>query len=207
MHSLRQIDLGRLLFVPLCVAAMILNARSLLQADADRSVLQVVSTVGALAFYTVLTVMYLRRGAPSRTDRRLERWLVAGLATFSGFLIPLLGSGNAGTAVVALGSGLIAAGVALSIWALLHLRTNISVVPQARELASSGPYRLFRHPLYVFEYISAIGLTLVSGGGWGWAVTLVLAVLQILRARWEEELLHEQVEGYTAYAARTRGFS
>ncbi|MFC7486695.1 methyltransferase family protein [Knoellia sp. CPCC 206453] len=207
MDSFRGIDLGRLILVPLCVALIILNTGALLDADTDRSVLQVVSTIAALAFYTVLTVMYLGRGVATRTDRRPDRWLVAGLATFSGYFVPLVGAGDAGEVEVGVGSALIAVGVALSIWALLHLRTNISVVPQSRDLASSGPYRVFRHPLYVFEYISAVGLAMVHGGGWAWAIVIVLAVLQILRARWEEALLHEQVEGYAAYAARTRGFS
>ncbi|EAP97555.1 hypothetical protein JNB_18833 [Janibacter sp. HTCC2649] len=207
MHGLRQIDLGRLVFVPFCVALVILNTMSLLDPDKGHTPLQVVSTVAALAFYTVLTVMYLRRAAPTRTDGHLGRGVVAGIATFSGFVIPLVAPGGAGQAVVAVGSAFVAVGITLSVWALLHLRTNISVVPQSRQLASSGPYRFFRHPLYVFEYISAIGLAIVNGGGWGWAVVLVLAVLQVLRARWEEALLHEQVEGYSAYAARTRGFS
>ncbi len=181
MHRERQVDVGRLLFVTFCVVLIILNTMRLLAPDNGRSMLEAASTVAALGFYTVLTVLYLRRGAPSRTDRRPYRWFVAGLATFSGFLIPLVGPGDASSFVVGCGSALIALGVSLSIWALAHLRTNISVVPQSRELASSGPYRFFRHPLYVFEYVSAIGLALVNGGGWGWAVVLVLAVLQILR--------------------------
>jgi protein-S-isoprenylcysteine O-methyltransferase Ste14 len=207
MNSRGRLDVGRMILVPLFVSLLVLNAWRLLDPGSPRSLLQVISTVAALAFYGLLTIMYLRRGAASSTDRRVTRWIVAGLATFSGFFIPLVGPGAPSNNLLALGSLLVAVGIALSAWALLHLRTNISVVPQSRELASSGPYRFFRHPLYVFEYISAIGLAIVNGGGWGWAIVLALAVLQVLRARWEEALLHEQVEGYSAYAARTRGFS
>jgi protein-S-isoprenylcysteine O-methyltransferase Ste14 len=175
--------------------------------EAHRNVLEIGGTVAALVFYAVLVVMYLRRGAASGTDRRPTVWLAAGAATFSPFLIPLVGMGGAGTSAAALGSALVVAGVGLSIWSLLSLRTNISVVPQARELSTSGPYRWFRHPLYVFEYVSAIGLVLLSGGGLAWLVLLGLGLLQVLRARWEEKLLREELPGYAAYAARTPGFS
>lgn len=164
-------------------------------------------TVAALAFYAVLTVMYLRRGAASRTDRRPEVWLAAGAATFSPFLLPLVGPGGARPTAEAIGSLLVAIGIGLSTWALLHLRTNISVVPQSRELATTGPYRMFRHPLYVFEYVGAVGLVLLAGGGWAWLVLTVLGALQVLRARWEEQLLQEQIPEYAQYRSSTRGFS
>ncbi|KRE43684.1 hypothetical protein ASG74_02250 [Knoellia sp. Soil729] len=203
----RRPDVGRLMLVPVFIGLVVFNVSHLLDRDAHRSALEVGGTVAALAFYTVLVVMYLRRGAASGTDRRPAVWLAAGAATFSPFLIPLLGSGGAHTTAAGMGSALVLVGVALSTWSLLSLRTNISVVPQARELSTSGPYRWFRHPLYVFEYVAAIGLVLLSGGGLAWLVFLGLGVLQVLRARWEEKLLREELPGYAAYAARTPGFS
>lgn len=203
----RRLDVGRLLLVPVFLGLTIFNVSHLLDRGAHRGNLEVGGTIAALAFYTVLVVMYLRRGAASGTDRRPAIWLASGAATFSPFLIPLLGAGGAGTTAAGLGSALVLIGVALSTWSLLSLRTNISVVPQARELSTSGPYRWFRHPLYVFEYAAAVGLALLSGGGLAWLVLLGLGVLQVLRARWEENLLHEELPGYADYAARTRGFS
>ena len=202
-----SLDFGRLALVPVFACLLLLNGMRLVH-DQRAGELRFVAlgTVTALAFYAVLVVLYLLRGRATATDRRPERWLVAVGATFSGFLIPITGAVGAGDTTVMDGSALIAIGVGLSVWALLHLRTNISVVPQSRGLATAGPYRFFRHPLYVFEYLSAIGLALVNGGGWAWAVVVALAVMQILRARWEEQLLHEQVAGYSAYASRTPGF-
>ncbi|GAA4109750.1 hypothetical protein GCM10022415_03090 [Knoellia locipacati] len=199
--------MGRLILVPVFAALLVLNATKLLGAGTETHLLESAGTVTALAFYGVLVILYIRRDAATDTDRRWERWLVAGVATFSGFAIPLVGAGGTGSGLAAVGTALIVVGVGLSVWALLHLRTNISVVPQSRGLASEGPYRFFRHPLYVFEYISAIGLAIVNGGGWAWVVVAIIGVLQILRARWEEQLLRERVPGYAAYAERTRGFS
>lgn len=200
-----RLDLGRALLVPVFFLLLIVNAVGLTD-EVNRSPIAVAGTVMALAFYAVLVVMYLRRGAASQTDRRPHVWLVAGGATFSPFFIPLTGPGGASTPVATTGSVLVAGGIGLSVWALLSLGTNISVVPQSRQLAASGPYTFFRHPLYVFEFLSAIGLVLVNGGGWAWFVLLLLAVFQVLRARWEEDLLHAQIPEYAAYRHRTPGF-
>lgn len=207
MQPRRAPDLGRIVLVPVFTALLALNVALLLDRGAERSVLEVSGTIAALVLYAILTVLYIRRGAASETDRRPGVWLAAGAATFSPFLLPLLGAGDAGSTEVVVGSALVLIGIGLSTWSLLSLRTNISVVPQARELATTGPYRWFRHPLYVFEYLAAIGLVLLNGGGLAWVVLLALGVLQVLRARWEEKLLTEQLPGYAAYAARTPGFS
>lgn len=206
MPSALKPDVGRAILVPVFCALLTINVSRLLDTDAGRSTLALAGTLTAMAFYAVLVVFYLRRGPASETDRRPGRWLAAGGATFSPFLIPIVGPGDASAGRIAVGSALVTLGVALAVWALLHLRTNISVVPQSRGLAASGPYRLFRHPLYAFECISAVGLVLIHGGGWAWLVVVALIVLQVLRAHWEEVLLREQVKGYAAYAARTPGF-
>ena len=207
MQPRHRPDLGRIALVPVFLGLLVVNLARLLERGTGRTALEVGATLAALVFYAVLTVMYLRRGAATETDRRPAVWLAAGAATFAPFLVPLLGPDHASSTAVAAGSALVVVGVGLSTWSLLILRTNISVVPQARELASTGPYRWFRHPLYVFEYVAAIGLALLSGGGLAWLVVVALGVLQVLRARWEEKLLSEQLPGYAAYAARTPGFS
>ncbi|MFC7491617.1 MULTISPECIES: methyltransferase family protein [unclassified Knoellia] len=206
MPPTTQLDLGRIVLVPVFACFVLLNVMKLIDND-DRTVVATLGTIAALSFNAALAVMYLRRGVASHTDRRPKVWLVAGAATFSPFAIPVVASHEAGPVASFAGALLVVLGIGLAIWALLSLNTNISVVPQARELATTGPYRFFRHPLYVFEYVAAIGLVLVSGGGWGWLVVAALGVLQVLRARWEERLLREEVAGYAAYASRTPGFS
>ncbi len=79
---------------------------------------------------------------------------------------------------------------------MLALGRSISVIPQARTLASGGPYRWLRHPLYVFEILASAGVCLVTGGGAPWLVLVVLVVLQVTRARWEEQLLLRTLPGY-----------
>ncbi len=48
------------------------------------------------------------------------------------------------------------AGEALRVWAAGHLE-------KSREVTQSGPYRLFRHPLYVGSSIMGIGLAVAAG--------------------------------------------
>jgi protein-S-isoprenylcysteine O-methyltransferase Ste14 len=98
---------------------------------------------------------------------------------------------------------LILSGSAWSLWAVRHLSTCLSVVPQARRLVDTGPYRLVRHPLYLGELV-AVGGFAVRGGHWLHVVLLLaLLALQLYRASREEALLAGQVPGYAGYAART----
>ena len=77
------------------------------------------------------------------------------------------------------------------------------MVPQARGLVDTGPYRLVRHPLYLGEIVAVSGFA-VRGGHWLHAVVLLALVgLQIYRAGREEVLLARQVPGYAAYVGRT----
>lgn len=196
-------DIGRIFMIPIFAGLATLNVASLFASRGNLLARGV--TALALAFYAALIVLYLRRGPARRTEERLIVWVAAVMATFSPFAVPLLRERSAEGVWTTIGSALALLGVGLSLWALLSLGRNISVVPQARDLAQSGPYRWFAHPLYVFEFVSAVGLCLLNPGK-GWLVLPVLAGLQVFRARSEEALLAASLPGYAAYRTQTPGF-
>jgi protein-S-isoprenylcysteine O-methyltransferase Ste14 len=87
-------------------------------------------------------------------------------------------------------------GEALRVWAAGHLE-------KSREVTQSGPYRLFRHPLYVGSSVMGAGLAVAAG-----SVTVTLLVLTYLIAtlgaavRTEEAFLRTTFGGdYDAYKA------
>lgn len=106
-----------------------------------------------------------------------------------------------------LGAALVAAGMALGVWAIAHLGRNVTPTHVAREdasLVTSGPYRYVRHPLY------ASGLLLLPGCVLATSNVLVLTagvaglVAILIRVRREEaELVRRFGAAYTSYMTRT----
>lgn len=96
------------------------------------------------------------------------------------------------------GALLVMAGVFLRAWAA-------GVVHKNEELATTGPYSLTRHPLYVGSFTIAVGVFVVLGYLLGAAVVLVLFLLLYLpKMRWEEETLRGRYGAdWEAYCART----
>jgi protein-S-isoprenylcysteine O-methyltransferase Ste14 len=196
-------DAGRVVAVPLLTGLLVLNGARLLSTDAAPLVR--LATAVAVCFYLVLAVQYLRRGAASHSDSRPAVWLVAVGATVSPFAIPLVGGVPAAGGRLVVGTVLVLLGTGGAVWAATALGRSISVIPQARTLASHGPYRWLRHPLYVFEIVASAGVCLVVGGALPWLVLAALFTMQVARARWEERLLLRSVDGYAEYRGRTIG--
>lgn len=112
---------------------------------------------------------------------------------------PTRGSLVAGGAVAAFGE-------ALRVWAAGHLE-------KGREVTTSGPYRLTRHPLYLGSSILGVGLAIASHSvPVALVVIAYLAVTLTAAIRSEEAHLTEKFgDAYPAYrggaATSTRGFS
>ena len=108
-----------------------------------------------------------------------------------------------------LGVILTAGGIALAIWARVHLGRNWSAEPTLKEshhLVTTGPYRFIRHPIYAGELLAIIGSALVGGVIWI-VVFFVLIALVSYRIHKEERMLSEEFpEGYRTYAKNTRRF-
>jgi protein-S-isoprenylcysteine O-methyltransferase Ste14 len=67
--------------------------------------------------------------------------------------------------LLAIGLPIALIGEALRIWAAGHLE-------KSREVTQSGPYRVFRHPLYVGSSVMGVGLAIAAG-----SITVTLLVL------------------------------
>lgn len=96
-------------------------------------------------------------------------------------------------------------GLFLTLWPLLYLRQSFSLIPAARELVTSGPYRLVRHPIYAAYLFTYVGVLLNR-----FTVPLALAVaswtgLILLRIRYEEMVLTSAFPEYVDYRKRVGG--
>lgn len=105
--------------------------------------------------------------------------------------------------LVLLGTIMVAAGLALAIWARHHLGRNWSGLAALKidhTLIRSGPYRSVRHPIYTGLLLAFLGMALAIGE---WRALLAFAlVLPVLlhRSRLEEALMREAFPAdYDAY--------
>lgn len=156
-----------------------------------------------LAFYALLAWFYLVRGPARATNRSRGARAAAVAGMLAPLSLPLLTRQGGNLLTVALATALSSAGVAWSVWAVRHLGRNISIVPEARQLVCTGPYRWARHPLYLGELVAALGVVLA---GFTWAALAAWAVMGTLllyRAGQEEDILAATFPEYSAYRART----
>lgn len=102
-----------------------------------------------------------------------------------------------------IGTLLIVSGLSFSVVCLGWLGKSFSVMPEARRLVTSGPYRLVRHPIYLASLIQATGLLVLYPSLPALALLTVEMGLQILRMRYEERVLRDTFPEYDEYTRRT----
>lgn len=103
------------------------------------------------------------QAAPSSPRAGFARWRVP-LGFAAVWLVLWLARPTPATLMVGLPIALL--GQALRIWAAGHLE-------KSREVTSSGPYRITRHPLYAGSTLMGVGLAVASGH---WAVAVIVGV-------------------------------
>lgn len=107
-------------------------------------------------------------------------------------------------------AGLVAAifGQLLSTWAMASNKFYGRFVRIQKErghyVVTNGPYRAIRHPGYLGVMLTAVGTAFAIGSLWSLMLTILISVLLIVRTALEDKVLQEELEGYGAYAAKTR---
>jgi len=107
------------------------------------------------------------------------------------------------------GTLVIAAGAALMVWALVYFQSwrFRAKLDSDHQLATGGPFRLLRHPIYMGLNLLALGSAIWVPTPIVWAAFLLMAIGSDLRGRAEEALLLQAFgSDYREYCARTRRF-
>ena len=156
--------------------------------------------VGMVVWLTIVRERPLVKA--SGVQPRIAAFLGTNLILFGVFFMP------PGADVGALGllasACLILTGHFLAVVVIRHLGRAFSIMAEARELVTDGPFAIVRHPLYLVEQLATIGvfIQIIS-----WPSTILLAghfAIQLLRIRNEENVLRRAFpRDYDAYAART----
>ncbi len=100
------------------------------------------------------------------------------------------------------------AGWSLHIWAM-RANAYFAIVVRLQEdrgqsVATGGPYRWMRHPGYLGGIAFSLATPLMLGSLWALIPGIVGAALLVLRTALEDRFLHQQLPGYSEYAATVR---
>jgi len=119
-------------------------------------------------------------------------------AAFLGFWMP----GSLGLGKVLVGSALVTCGNLLDIWGYGALFRSFSLVPEARELCTRGPFRFVRHPIYLGQIMAQAGIFLCFASLHpSWILFWLTFCLIQLRRAWREDRVLE-----TAFGRRFRNW-
>lgn len=91
-----------------------------------------------------------------------------------------------------MGVGITCLGVAIAIWARVHIGQYWSgriTLKEDHQLIRSGPYAYVRHPIYTGLLLAATGTAIINGLLRGWLGLLMIQLLHFRKARREEALL------------------
>jgi protein-S-isoprenylcysteine O-methyltransferase Ste14 len=103
----------------------------------------------------------------------------------------------------------IMAGGALMSWARAYFASwrFRAKLDEGHQLATGGPFKLFRHPLYLGLSLLALGSAIWAPTTANWIAFVLMAIGGDLRGRSEEALLAQAFgHDYTNYCARTKRF-
>jgi protein-S-isoprenylcysteine O-methyltransferase Ste14 len=106
-----------------------------------------------------------------------------------------------------IGAVLFVCGIALAVWARLHLGRNWGMPMTQRaepELVTSGPYRFVRHPIYTGLLTAVLGTALVNNLLGLIVVVVVLAYFYYCGTVEERNLAATFPQAYPEYKSRTK---
>lgn len=160
----------------------------------------------SIGFYGMMVaILYVVRRRTESKSAGMIPSLVALLGSFMLFALLLIGPcENLPLWARILSSALLVSGNVGAIVVLFWLGRSFSILPEGRELITTGPYAIVRHPLYLIEAVGSMG-TIINF--WSWQAVLLFAVqiaMQLTRMHYEEKVLTETFPDYADYAARTR---
>src|SRR5215471_9933907 len=150
------------------------------------------------SLYTLLALLIMTRSpAKAQADGLLPR-IAAFVGTYLPWTITFFGKTEQAVPNL-LSTACVLIGMIMMLVTIRHLGRSFSLVPQARSVVQTGPYRWIKHPLYLAEEIAILGIALQN-----WTpVTVTVLILHISVQAWrilyEEDLLRRTCPEYCSY--------
>ena len=166
-------------------------------------ILNVVMRVSLIAYLVVIAATVVVRRRPVGKARGIEPRISALIGTVLLTVVVLFPRRELSLSADVVSTGLTLAGSAFAVVVLMQLRESFSIMAEARQLVTSGVYRLVRHPLYLAEEIAAIGVVMQFFSLWTALILAAQIGFQLRRMRNEEIILTEIFPEYPAYRERT----
>jgi protein-S-isoprenylcysteine O-methyltransferase Ste14 len=151
-------------------------------------------------FYLLLALLTLTRSPAKAQADGLPPRIAAFVGSYMPWTITFFGKTDQALPNLA-STACVLIGMIMMLVTIRHLGRAFSLVPQARSVVQTGPYRWIKHPLYLAEEIVILGVVLLHLT----PLTVILLVLhigvQICRIHYEEDLLRRNCPEYSSYEA------
>ena len=94
------------------------------------------------------------------------------------------------------------------LWWVMRENTYLSQVvkidnERGHQVITSGPYAIVRHPMYLVVIVLLFAVPVALGSRYSLILALILTLLIIVRTYFEDQTLHEELQGYPEYAKKT----
>jgi protein-S-isoprenylcysteine O-methyltransferase Ste14 len=161
------------------------------------------------AFVLGAAIILVRNKVPRSRNANVTVVASSLVATFLMVVVSYFPSGpllwSASVNVLQIGLAITVLGAALAFSSFVSLGSNFSIVPEARSLVVSGPYRVLRHPIYLAELLMIGGVAVGEVRLTTLLAALCVIALQIYRIRAEEKVLREAFPStFVEFSERTR---
>jgi len=159
--------------------------------------------------FAVLIFAYLFRTSPVHRSRGVREIVVPLAGSVLPFCLLLSPPHPAVIASRPLFYGLLwgmTGATALTVWGMWSLRSSFSITVEARQLVTTGPFRLVRHPIYSGEILAATAVAAIRFSSVNALLLLLFTALQLWRTRMEEAKLSAVFPAYRGFAGRSWWF-
>lgn len=166
-------------------------------------VLNIAMRLAMMAYLVILAATVVVRTPPIGKARGAEPRVSALFGSFLVTAVVLFPRRSLSPAEACVSTLLVLVGDSIAAVVLIQLRASFSIMAEARQLTTSGMYRVVRHPLYLAEEVVTIGCVMQFLSVWTAMLVVVQIACQIRRMRNEEIVLTDVFPEYSACLRRT----